>query len=105
MSTGLPPGCPSCGVVATRRKEWRPQRLRDIRVAGPVEVFWSRYRGFATSRRALVCRSLNPRPRSRGSPAPPAGSGKKQRTRLFADCGGPLRLGVMPPSWRRCSSG
>jgi len=32
------PGCPSCGVIASRRKERRLQRLRDIPVAGPVEV-------------------------------------------------------------------
>ncbi|WP_307025995.1 hypothetical protein [Arthrobacter globiformis] len=29
-----PPGCPSCGVVASRRKERRFQRIRDIPVAG-----------------------------------------------------------------------
>ena len=39
-----PPGCPSCGVVATRRKERRFQRIRDIPVAGAVEVLWSKYR-------------------------------------------------------------
>ncbi|UKA77320.1 ISL3 family transposase [Arthrobacter sp. FW306-07-I] len=40
------PGCPSCGVIASRRKERRFQRLRDIPVAGPVEVLWSKYRWY-----------------------------------------------------------
>ncbi len=41
-----PPGCPSCGVVASRRKERRFQRIRDIPVAGAVEVLWSKYRWY-----------------------------------------------------------
>lgn len=41
-----PPGCPSCGVVASRRKERRFQRIRDIPVAGPVDVLWSKYRWY-----------------------------------------------------------
>ena len=36
----------SCGVVATRRKERRFQRIRDIPVAGAVEVLWSKYRWY-----------------------------------------------------------
>lgn len=44
VETDQPPGCPSCGVIAVRRKERRLQRLRDIPVAGPVEVLWSKYR-------------------------------------------------------------
>jgi len=40
------PGCPSCGVIASRRKERRFQRVRDIPVAGPVDVFWSKYRWY-----------------------------------------------------------
>ena len=40
------PGCPSCGVIASRRKERRFQRLRDIPVAGPVDVLWSKYRWY-----------------------------------------------------------
>jgi len=40
------PGCPSCGVIASRRKERRLQRLRDIPVAGPVDVLWSKYRWY-----------------------------------------------------------
>lgn len=46
IETDQPPGCPSCGVVASRRKERRLQRLRDIPVAGPVEVLWSKYRWY-----------------------------------------------------------
>ncbi|WP_258190976.1 transposase family protein [Arthrobacter sp. PAMC25284] len=44
VETDQPPGCPSCGVVATRRKERRFQRIRDIPVAGAVQVLWSKYR-------------------------------------------------------------
>jgi hypothetical protein len=44
VETDQPPGCPSCGVVASRRKEHCLQRLRDIPVAGPVDVLWSKYR-------------------------------------------------------------
>jgi hypothetical protein len=44
VETDQPPGCPSCGVVATRRKERRFQRIRDIPVAGAVEELWSKYR-------------------------------------------------------------
>ncbi|WP_251046932.1 transposase family protein [Arthrobacter sp. ISL-85] len=46
VETDQPPGCPSCGVIASRRKERRLQRLRDIPVAGPVEVLWSKYRWY-----------------------------------------------------------
>lgn len=46
VETDQPPGCPSCGVIASRRKERRFQRLRDIPVAGPVDVLWSKYRWY-----------------------------------------------------------
>jgi hypothetical protein len=45
IETDQPPGCPSCGVIASWRKERRLQRLRDIPVAGPVDMLWSKYRG------------------------------------------------------------
>ncbi|WP_457973917.1 transposase [Arthrobacter sp. D1-17] len=40
------PGCPSCGVIVSRRKERRFQRLRDVPVAAPVNVLWSKYRWY-----------------------------------------------------------
>ncbi|MFF1251243.1 ISL3 family transposase [Pseudarthrobacter sp. NPDC058329] len=46
VETSQPPGYPSCGVIASRRKERRLQRLRDIPVAGPLDVFWSKYRWY-----------------------------------------------------------
>lgn len=46
VETNEPPGCPSCGVISSRRKERRLQRVRDIPVAGPVEVLWSKYRWY-----------------------------------------------------------
>ena len=39
-------GCPACGVISTRVHSRRPQRLRDIPVAGPVEVVWAKRRFF-----------------------------------------------------------
>lgn len=44
VETYQPRGCPSRGVAATRRKERRFQRIRDIPVAGAMEVLWSKYR-------------------------------------------------------------
>lgn len=46
VETDQPPGCPTCGVIAVRIKERRHQRLRDIPVAGPLEVVWSKYRWY-----------------------------------------------------------
>ncbi|WP_258067299.1 transposase family protein [Arthrobacter sp. GMC3] len=37
-------GCPGCGVIGTRRHSGRQQRVRDIPVAGPVEVVWAKRR-------------------------------------------------------------
>jgi len=39
-----PPGCPSCGVVATRVHARREQVVRDVPVAGPVTVVWAKRR-------------------------------------------------------------
>ncbi|WP_228404166.1 transposase family protein [Pseudarthrobacter sp. L1SW] len=39
-------GCPSCGVISNRVRSRRPQRLRDIPVAGPIEVVWAMRRFF-----------------------------------------------------------
>ncbi|WP_142027966.1 transposase [Blastococcus colisei] len=35
-----PPGCPVCGVLAARVHSRRRQLLRDLPVAGPVELVW-----------------------------------------------------------------
>jgi transposase len=39
-------GCPSCGVISARVHSRRSQSLRDIPVAGPVEVIWAKRRFF-----------------------------------------------------------
>ena len=65
VETDQPPGCPSCGVVASRRKERRFQRIRDIPVAGAVEVLWSKYRWYCEEpacAAALVLRIHHPGP-------------------------------------------
>src|SRR5215213_2868658 len=41
-----PPGCPVCGVLAGRVHSRRRQRLRDLPVAGPVELVWAKRRWF-----------------------------------------------------------
>jgi transposase len=38
--------CPSCGVISDRVHSRRPQRLRDVPVAAPVEVVWAKRRFF-----------------------------------------------------------
>ena len=60
-SKDQPPVCPSCGVVATRRKECPFQRIRDLPVAGSVEVLWSKYRWHVRNC-ARGSRSVNPPP-------------------------------------------
>jgi transposase len=42
----VPPGCPTCGVVATRVHSRREQVVRDVPVAGPVRVVWAKRRWF-----------------------------------------------------------
>lgn len=42
------PGCPACGVIATKVHSRRLQRVRDVPVAGAVEVVWAKRRWFCT---------------------------------------------------------
>ena len=46
-----PPGCPVCGVLAVRPHSRRRQRLRDVPVAGPVELVWVKRRWFCDQAR------------------------------------------------------
>jgi transposase len=46
-----PPGCPACGVLAGRVHSRRRQRLRDVPVAGPVELVWVKRRWFCDQAR------------------------------------------------------
>ncbi len=46
-----PPGCPLCGVLASRVHSRRRQRLRDLPVAGPTEVVWIKRRWFCDQAR------------------------------------------------------
>jgi transposase len=46
VETTAPPGCPQCGVLAVRVHSRRRQRLRDLPVAGPVELVWAKRRWF-----------------------------------------------------------
>jgi transposase len=41
-----PPGCPICGALAVRVHSRRRQWLRDLPVAGPVELVWVKRRWF-----------------------------------------------------------
>ena len=44
IASTVPPGCPSCGVLATKVR--RSQHVRDVPVAGAVEVVWAKRRWF-----------------------------------------------------------
>ncbi|QBF45103.1 ISL3 family transposase [Janibacter limosus] len=46
-----PPGCPGCGVIATKVHSRRLQRVRDVPVAGAVEVVWAKRRWFCSEPR------------------------------------------------------
>jgi transposase len=46
VQSTAPPGCPVCGVLAGRVHSRRRQRLRDLPVAGPVELVWVKRRWF-----------------------------------------------------------
>ncbi|WP_246263140.1 transposase family protein [Arthrobacter mobilis] len=46
VESTFPPGCPGCGVISSRRKAGRLQRIRDIPVAGAVELVWAKRRWF-----------------------------------------------------------
>lgn len=46
VESTAPPGCPGCGVIAVRVHSHRWQRLRDIPVAGAVELWWWKRRWF-----------------------------------------------------------
>lgn len=46
MESTFLPGCPSCGVIASHVKERCCHRLRDIPVAGRVEMLWLKRRWF-----------------------------------------------------------
>jgi transposase len=51
VESTAPPGCPVCGVLALRVHSRRRQRLRDLPVAGPVELIWIKRRWFCDQRR------------------------------------------------------
>jgi transposase len=61
-----PPGCPVCGVLAARVDSRRRQWLRDLPVAGPVELVWVKrnlWRSRVSSRRACFGFGLHTPPR------------------------------------------
>src|SRR5450830_1971123 len=41
-----PPGCPACGVISVGVHSRRRQRIRDVPVAGALEVVWCKRRWF-----------------------------------------------------------
>lgn len=46
IASTVPPGCPSCGVLATKVHSRRSQQVRDIPVAGAAVVVWAKRRWF-----------------------------------------------------------
>lgn len=87
VESDQPPGCPSCGVLATRRKERRFQRIRDFPVAGAVEASGPSTAGTARNPPVRGSRSSNPPPRSRAVPGPRHGSGTKSLMRSSIPAG------------------
>jgi len=49
-----PPGCTRCGVIASRVHSRRLQRLRDVPVAGAVELWWAKRRWFCAEAACTV---------------------------------------------------
>lgn len=48
VESTYPPGCPVCGVIAEKVHSRRLQRLRDVPLAGAVEVWWAKRRWFCS---------------------------------------------------------
>ena len=46
IASTVPPGCPSCGVLATKVHSRRSQQVRDVPVAGAAVVVWAKRRWF-----------------------------------------------------------
>lgn len=46
IESTVPPGCPSCGVIATKVHSRRAQKVRDVPVAGALSVVWAKRRWF-----------------------------------------------------------
>ena len=46
VASTFPPGCPSCGVLATKVHSRRDQHIRDVPIAGAIEVVWAKRRWF-----------------------------------------------------------
>ncbi|WP_394216440.1 ISL3 family transposase [Brachybacterium vulturis] len=46
ITSTVPPGCPSCGVLATKVHSRRSQQVRDVLVAGATVVVWVKRRWF-----------------------------------------------------------
>nr|WP_255407895.1 transposase family protein [Brachybacterium sp. UMB0905] len=42
----VPPGCPAFGVLATKVHSRRDQQIRDVPIAGAIEVVWAKRRWF-----------------------------------------------------------
>ena len=51
VESTAPPGCPVCGVLAVRVHSRRRQRVRDLPVAGPVQLVWVKRRWFCDQAR------------------------------------------------------
>ena len=46
IASTAPPGCPACGVLATKVHSRRMQQVRDVPVAGAASVVWAKRRWF-----------------------------------------------------------
>ena len=69
IASTVPPGCPSCGVLATKVHSRRSQQVRDVPVAGAAVVVWAKRRWFCLERPVPGARSPRPPSRSRDTHA------------------------------------
>ena len=51
IASTVPPGCPVCGVLATKVHSRRSQQVRDVPVAGATVVVWAKRRWFCLEQR------------------------------------------------------
>lgn len=98
-----PPGCPSCGVVATRVHARREQVVRDVLVAGPVpgavgQAALGLRRGSVRSAHVLGAFAAGPAPGTFDGPAQGRAGHRGDRVGPFRARDGGRALGVVVAS-------
>jgi hypothetical protein len=75
---------PTCGVVvASRPKERRFRRIRDIPVAGAVQVLWSKYRWYCVNPGCARLSFFESTAQVRAVPVPRSGRAVSETSAVF----------------------